>query len=136
MSFIKGVTEAYKEYGFSNINLYGYCIVALCVGIFQLTMINMSMELYDQVETIPIYQSSLILLQIAAGAVILQEIRLYTPLQFLIVVFFGLIAILGVFIIVKKPLIFQSTDNQNTSDHLEQQLRNSIQQINKQCKKC
>ena len=86
----------------------------------------MSMELYDQVETIPIYQSSLILLQIAAGAVILQEIRLYTPLQFLIVVFFGLIAILGAFIIVKKPLIFQSTDNQNTSDHLEQQLRNSI----------
>ena len=36
------------------------------------------MELYDQVEIIPVYESSLILMNIACGAIILNEKDMYT----------------------------------------------------------
>jgi hypothetical protein len=61
------------------------------------------MELYDQVDTIPVYQSSLILFNIAAGAIILQEARLYKWWEFMFVVLCGFISIIGVYVIVKKP---------------------------------
>lgn len=61
------------------------------------------MELYDQVDTIPIYQSSIILLQITAGALIMKESKLYEFWEFINLVICGIIAIIGVFVIVKKP---------------------------------
>ena len=61
------------------------------------------MDLYDQVDTIPIYQSSLIILNIGSGAIILKEADMYTWWEFLIVCLCGVVAIIGVFLIVKKP---------------------------------
>ena len=62
------------------------------------------MELYEQVDTIPIYQSSLILFNIGAGAVIMQESSNYTVSEFMMIVLGGLVSILGVWIIIKKPI--------------------------------
>lgn len=71
MSLIKGVTETFQNDSFSTFQLWIYVVLAISVGIIQLTTLNKSMELYDQVDTIPIYQSSLILFNIAAGAIIM-----------------------------------------------------------------
>lgn len=61
------------------------------------------MELYEQVDTIPIYQTSLILLNICAGAIVMQEARLYTFQEFLLIILCGLVSISGVQLIIKKP---------------------------------
>jgi len=61
------------------------------------------MELYDQMDTVPIYQSSLIIMNIMAGAIILQESVLYTPGEFTLMCLFGIISIAGVWVILKKP---------------------------------
>ena len=104
MSLIKGVTDTYQNNGLSHFSIYIYATVAVCVGICQLITLNKSMELYEQVDTIPIYQSSLILLNIAAGAIIMQESRLYSLYEFLMIILGGFVAILGVWIIMKKPV--------------------------------
>ena len=97
MSFIKGVTETFRHDGlFGGFVLYMYVAVALSIGILQLKSINRSMELYEQVDTIPIYQTSLILLNIAAGAIVMQEARLYTFQEFLLIILCGLVSISGV----------------------------------------
>ena len=104
LSFVKGLTEAYRVDGFTGgYALYIYIAIALAIGILQLNILNKSMELYDQVDTIPIYQSSLILLNIASGAIIMQESELYTTGEFLLLVFCGLISVSGVWLIIRKP---------------------------------
>ena len=56
MSFIKGVTEIFSNHGFqTGLQLYIYVVIAILIGVLQLTTLNRSMDLYDQVDTIPIY---------------------------------------------------------------------------------
>jgi len=62
------------------------------------------MELYEQVDTVPIYQSSIIIMNVVAGVVVMQESELYTSYEFLMIALGGLISILGVWIIMKKPV--------------------------------
>lgn len=84
--------------------LYVYVVIAISIGVLQLKTINKSMELYEQVDTIPIYQTSLILFNLAAGAIIMQEARLYTFREFMILVGCSCVSILGVQLIIKKPV--------------------------------
>jgi len=58
------------------------------------------MEIFDQIETIPIYQSSLILLNMAAGAIVMQEYILYTFGELITLILCSLIAISGVWLII------------------------------------
>jgi len=104
MSLIKGVTDTFQNNGLGYFPIYIYIIIGVSVGICQLITVNKSMELYEQVDTIPIYQSSLILLNIAAGAIILQEARLYSFFEFLMIIIGGFVSIVGVWIIMKKPV--------------------------------
>lgn len=103
LSFIKGLTESFRQSGLGSSSVWMYMGIALACGGLQLKFINKSMELYDQVETIPIYQSSLILMNICAGTIVMQESRLYTVDEFIPIIFFGLISISGVWLIIKKP---------------------------------
>ena len=103
MCFIKGITESFKAEGLYGYSLYIYILIALFIAIFQLKFLNKAMENYDQVETIPIYQSSLILLNIASGAIIMNEKRLYTWFELFRIIMCGLISIIGVWMIIKKP---------------------------------
>lgn len=84
--------------------LYAYVVIAISIGVLQLKTINKSMELYEQVDTIPIYQTSLILFNLAAGAIIMQEAKLYSFEEFMILIGCSLVSILGVQLIIKKPV--------------------------------
>ena len=54
-------------------------------------------------DTIPIFQTSLIICTILSGAIVMQESKLYTVGEFFLMVIFGSISVIGIWIIIKKP---------------------------------
>ena len=62
------------------------CILVLCGG-YQLHLVNQAMKYYDQMEAVPVYQTSLMIMWILSGLIILQESKNYSTL--------GLLAIFG-----------------------------------------
>jgi hypothetical protein len=92
--FIKAFTTHLGSDGLCS----GFLIFApltIASAICQLKFLNFGMEMYDQLDTVPVFQSSEIVANIAAGAIILQETQLYTNKEFWLVVIFGLITISG-----------------------------------------
>lgn len=114
MCLIKGFTEEFRNNDLSSIQSWVFVVVAISVGLVQLKTLNSPMELFDQVDNMPIYQSSLILLNIAAGAIVMQEAKLYKWWEFLLVVLCALISVLGVYVIVKKPKLTKEVVEDNT----------------------
>lgn len=58
ITFIKGATNSYALYGLFSVEFAIFAAIAIATSILQLKFINLSMEIYDQVETIPIFQSA------------------------------------------------------------------------------
>ena len=61
------------------------------------------MEVYNQAEIGPIYSSSLILLHMLCGGIILNEKDLYSRLEVVELIFYSLLCIMGIYVIAKKP---------------------------------
>lgn len=61
------------------------------------------MEVYDQIDIIPIYQTALILFNMMGGAIILNEQAMYTVNELIVLILCSFICIAGVIIIVRKP---------------------------------
>ena len=72
-SLMRGMTISVEIGGFFSGITLSYLLLALLASLLQLKSLNISMEVYDQVEIVPIYQSALILLNILCGAIILDE---------------------------------------------------------------
>ena len=75
-SLFRGFTISQKpEYGFFNQNCFTYTLFfsGIMLSFFQIRSFNNCIHLYDQLETVPIYESSLILMNTISGAIILQE---------------------------------------------------------------
>ena len=60
------------------------------------------MHLYDQITTIPIYEASLILLNMICGAIILGESAAYSTFEMVQLFLSAFISIAGVIIIARK----------------------------------
>ena len=74
----------------------------------------MAMEVYDQIEIIPIYQTALILLNITSGSIILNEMEMYHAYQLGELTCCSLICILGVYMMVyRQSSIEDEILNQN-----------------------
>mmetsp|Transcript_64120 Transcript_64120/g.88688 ORF Transcript_64120/g.88688 Transcript_64120/m.88688 type:complete len:103 (+) Transcript_64120:1047-1355(+) len=71
---------------------------ALCVGI-----LNMAMRNYNQLEVMPIYQSSIIVNTLMCGLFILNEQRFYSVLNIVYICLCCMLCISGDFVILKKP---------------------------------
>jgi hypothetical protein len=100
---MRGMTLSAKVDGFGSIIPYLYLIVAGSLAGLQLHSLNVAMENYDQIEIVPIYQTSLILLNIICGAIILDERDMYRWFELIFLVFCSTLCIAGVFIMVRKP---------------------------------
>ena len=61
------------------------------------------MSRFDQVFVIPIYQTSLILINLLSAAIILQESKFYSASQMLWLLAMSCVCILGVVLTVRKP---------------------------------
>lgn len=71
-SLLKGFTLSYASYGFGGFTML-YLLVAGSFNFTQLKSLNSAMEIYDQIDIIPIYQTALILFNMMGGAIILNE---------------------------------------------------------------
>jgi|TARA_B110000285_G_C14620309_1_gene378824 uncharacterized membrane protein len=77
-SFLNGMCLSLQKHG-SN-SAYQTLVFFMVAGIFaalQLKLLNKAMEVYDQVEIIPIYQTSLILFNIVSGSIVLNQVEMY-----------------------------------------------------------
>jgi len=78
-SFMRGFTISLTNPdGLQNPFTYLYLTLGFTFAVFQLLTINRMMTIYPQLEIQPIYETSLILFNMLAGAVILGESDLYT----------------------------------------------------------
>ena len=58
--------------------LAGSCIFTASVGcVFVLYVLSLAMRYYDNIDAIPMFQSFILLMMLAAGWVVLDEVRLY-----------------------------------------------------------
>ena len=78
---------------------YMYIIIVVPGAIYQLKLLNYAMALYNQAEIGPIYSSSIILMHMLSGAIILDEQDLYTNLQLMVLFFLSLLIISGIYLI-------------------------------------
>lgn len=119
MTFLKFFTESLKVYGITSPVAYIYFTFAIIISGLQLKMLNRAMEVYDQVETVPIYQTSLILLNIACGSIVMNERMLYSWDELSLMVVYSTISICGVWIILKKPTA-EEQESSNSEEVLEE----------------
>lgn len=103
-SFVRGFTCCLNEKdGFSNPFTWLYFVLMWSASFVQLRNLNRSMALYDQIEIVPIYQASLILLNMLSGVVIMQESSKYQSSELIFLLVCLIVCISGVFTIAKRP---------------------------------
>ena len=128
-SFLRGVLlQVSMPNGWFMLSTYIYLLIVVPGAIYQLKLLNHAMELYNQAEIGPIYSSSIILMHMLSGAVILNEQEFYTKSQLLALLGLSLVIILGIYLIARKPRILrarpvQLSDEDNSSRKLGTQLR-------------
>ena len=88
------------------LSTYGYMMIVIPGAVLQLKLVNHAMEVYNQAEIGPIYSSSLILLHMLSGGIILNEKALYTRKEIWMLIVYSMVCILGIYIIAKKPSVF------------------------------
>ena len=105
-SFIKGAAEMVKSE--TLVACLTHPLLYVCLAICTVTIVgqlysmNQGFKYYNQLEVVPIYQSSVIIHNILCGGVIFDEFRLYSWWQMLLIVVGTLICIGGIIIIAKK----------------------------------
>jgi ATP/ADP translocase len=85
------------------VSTYIYLCIVVPGAVIQLKLVNHAMEVYNQAEIGPIYSSSLILLHMLCGGIILDEKALYSRTEILELLGYSMICILGIYIIARKP---------------------------------
>jgi hypothetical protein len=72
-SVMRGMTISLGIDGFFAFPTIIYLLIGGCLAGFQLKSLNIVMENYDQVKATPIYESSLIIMNICCGLIISNE---------------------------------------------------------------
>ena len=103
-SFTKGFITCIDMDGGTKLSAtWVYGATALILAAFQLLAINKGLQLFPQVAIIPIYETTLIMMNLFCGAIILNERENWEFLEGLILSGCALFVSLGVYLIVKKP---------------------------------
>lgn len=117
-SFMRGMTISFQVQGFFDFATIGYLLLAGVIAVLQLVSLNKAMEMYEQIEVVPIYQSSLILLNILCGGIILNEEAMYQWYELLELIACSLICILGIVLIVKHPPTDETQEEEKANSNL------------------
>ena len=72
------LTQISLKGGGSALTTYIYIAIILPTALMKLAVYNSSMAIYDQSENGPIFAAFFIVIQIISGAIILEEITLYS----------------------------------------------------------
>jgi hypothetical protein len=104
ISFLKGwSTQVVMKGGFLMFSTYVYWAIAGIGAILQLYLVNQAMINYNQAEIGPINESSLILLNLVCGGVILNEQKKYIWWELMLLLSSAAITIVGIYTFIAKP---------------------------------
>ena len=84
---------------------YLYAVIGIGGAIYNLVLVNWAMTIYNQAEIGPIFSAFLIIFQISSGAFIENEKELYSFEEMLLLLFYSLVCIAGIFLIARKELM-------------------------------
>ena len=83
-----------------------FSITMLCLGgftgVINLISVNMSLKFYNNLDVMPTYQSSILINVMVAGMILIDESKLYTWTELILIYSAGLVVILGIYILTKK----------------------------------
>ncbi|CDW72158.1 phospholipase d [Stylonychia lemnae] len=122
-SFIKGVAEITKNHTMYELATHPlpYICLAICgfniIG--QLYTLNTGLKFYNQLEVIPIYQSSVILNNLLCGGLIFNEFQYYSWWNMLLIALGSVTCICGIMIIAKKYQFISSKEAEKSALRLE-----------------
>lgn len=102
-SMMKGMTTSLSIDGLFALSTIGYGCLAVPLVAMQLKSLNVVMENYEQLNATPIYESSLIMMNITCGIIIMNDSQLYEWYELMLLVLYAMLIISGVFLIVNKP---------------------------------
>ena len=103
-SFNRGMTICFGlENGLQLAATYIYLCIAGIGALLELFTINKAMHLYKQIQVIPIYETSLIMLNLFCGCIILDEKSMYFWYEIISLMMCACIQIFGIFLMIKKP---------------------------------
>lgn len=79
-SLFRGCSLSMKVNNGNFVSLTSYTFVTIAVlgSLIYVKLFNNTIHLFDQIDTVPIYESSLIIINILAGAFVLQESAKFT----------------------------------------------------------
>lgn len=105
-SFIRGFTISTKfDNGWTLFSTQAYFWIGAICSFFQFKSMNLGLDLFNEVQVIPIYETTLILMNIICGCIILDEKSMYSWSEIFMLFFYSIICIIGVMIIAHKPEI-------------------------------
>jgi hypothetical protein len=99
-SFLRGLLlQVSMNGGLQLVSTYIYGAIVIVGATIQLILVNHAMEVYNQADIGPIYSSSLILLNMLCGGVILDEKSLYSDIQIALLLTYSMVCISGIYLI-------------------------------------
>ena len=90
----------YESLGGPLVWICGVVLLVNCLYMFK--SLNRGMKYYNQLEVIPIYQSSVIINHILAGGLILGEFRFYEWWRIVFIMVGAMVCCFGILIIIRK----------------------------------
>ena len=78
------------------------CFLGIFAAFINIIAVNMSLKFYNNLDVMPTYQSSILINVMVAGMILIDESKLYTWAELLILYSAGLVVIMGIFVLTKK----------------------------------
>lgn len=94
-------------------------VTAISNALFNLHLLNLAMKYYKQMEVVPVYQTSLLILWILTGLIILDEKKFYSGAELTCVFASVFLCFIGIkFLTMKKKLIEEQNEQRQRADSL------------------
>lgn len=105
-------------------------VTLLCVsGLLQLHSLNLAMKFYDQLEVVPIYQTSLMIFWISAGLIILNEKQFYSWAKLFCIIGAVAVCFIGIKLVTMKSKILKIEAVRERADSMTSQVLSSQRRL-------
>lgn len=91
-------------------------------GAIQIHMLNKAMKYYEQMEAIPIYQTSVSIMWILTGLIVFDEIRFYSEMQLLGIAGSVVLSCVGIKFLTMKTRMLKELPKEEDSEKLTTEL--------------
>ena len=78
------------------------CLLGVTSAWINVIAVNMSLKFYNNLDVMPTYQSSILINVMVAGMILIDESKLYTWTELILLYSAGLVVISGIYVLTKK----------------------------------